>query len=419
MDGIVVHRLVERGEDAGSAGSDETLLDRRHGDHSLAKGEGQQRADFQDGEMVRNEARERGFGLKIGRMGFVDDARNVQHRRAQRGRFRRVVGEHLRIAHVDPWLDHERDDLAHRVRDSLRREGRVMQFEGPARRLGRSHRERVERFRLAARNGDLGSDNIDQIAAAGRFLRDGAKFCRAFGDRRFRQGAIVRAGHAGVEMDFREAGFDIGAHYVARFAQSLVRRPALPGIGPEMVASEDDPGDGDAFLASEPLDESPVCGGRHAGVAAVLVHLVAGGLDQDGVVADAMGGEHRAQRLRVRCAPGRDAAARSRAVIGDDRAPDVGSGHERFARKSSRAASELLPSIGPTFVTARAPAALARSIAWRKSNAPDAIRVTKVAQKQSPAPVGSRTSTLCAGKLARSPLRLRPSQPFSPFLRTT
>ena len=164
-----------------------------------------------------------------------------EHGRAQRRRFRRVVAEHLRIAHVDPGLDHERDDLAHRLADPLRREGRAMQFERSARGFGRGHRERIERLRLAAGNRNLGPDHIDEVPAAGRLLRDGAEVRRPFGDRRLRQAAIVGAGHARVEMDLREAGFDIGAHHVARFAQSLVRRPALPRIGAEMVAAEDDP----------------------------------------------------------------------------------------------------------------------------------------------------------------------------------
>ena len=160
-----------------------------------------------------------------------------------------------------------------------------------------------------------------------------------------------------------------------------------------MVAAEDDAVRVDAFLASQVFDESAEGGGRHSGVAAVLVHLVAGGLDENGIVAVAMGGEHRAQGSRMRGAPGRDAARLAGAIVGDDRSPDLSGVHDRFARKSSRVAKKLLPSIGPTFVTASAPAALARSMVCWKVKAPDAIRVTKVAQKQSPAPVGSRAST--------------------------
>ena len=234
------------------------------------------------------------FGLKVGRMGLEHDARNVQHGRAQRRRFRRVVGEHLGVAHVDPGLNHERDDFADRLGDPSLREGRTMELERSPRGFGSGHRQRVERLRLAARNGNLGPDNIDEVPPGGGFLRDGAEVRRAFGDRSFRQAAIVRAAHARVEMNLGEAGFDIGPHHVARFAQRFVRRPALPGIGPEMIAAEDDPGEVDAFLAGQAFDESPEGSGRHAGVAAVLVHLVAGGLDQDRVVAVAMGGEHRA-----------------------------------------------------------------------------------------------------------------------------
>ena len=74
----------------------------------------------------------------------------------------------------------------------------------------------------------------------------------------------------------------------------------------------------DAFLAGKAFDEGSERGGRHSGVAAVLIHLVAGGFDEDRVVAVAMGGEHRAQRLRMRGAPGRDAARLAGAIVGDD-----------------------------------------------------------------------------------------------------
>ena len=61
-----------------------------------------------------------------------------------------------------------------------------------------------------------------------------------------------------------------------------------------MIAAQDDSGKVDAFLAGKALDEGPERGGRHSGVAAVLIHLVAGGFDKDRVVVAAMGGEHRA-----------------------------------------------------------------------------------------------------------------------------
>ena len=165
-------------------------------------------------------------------------------------------------------------------------------------------------------------------------------------------------------MDFREAGFDIGPHHVARFAHRLLRGPVLPWIGPEMVAAEDDATQVDAFLSGQVFDEGFEGGRRHAGVAAVLVHLIAGGLDQDRIVGVAMGGEHGGERLRMRGAPGGDAALLAGAVVGDDRAQrrrgrSCATRQKVFKDRERRA----LPSIGPTFVTASAPAALARSIA--------------------------------------------------------
>ena len=57
------------------------------------------------------------------------------------------------------------------------------------------------------------------------------------------------------------------------------------------------------------------------------------------------------------------------------------------------------PSIGPCFVTARAPAALAKRNASSGAS-PRNHSVTKAAPKQSPAPVGSTSSTAKAGMLA-------------------
>ena len=81
-------------------------------------------------------------------------------------------------------------------------------------------------------------------------------------------------------------------------------------------------------------------------------------------------------------------------------------------------ASVLLPSIGPILETANAPAAFASSSASRKAK-PDEISVTKVPQKQSPAPVGSAALTQCAATLWRSPSRWMPVAPSSPCFSTT
>src|SRR5271166_551281 len=242
MDGVVVHRLLQDGEHLGRPGCDESILDRRHSDNGFAKSKAQRRADFQNCEMRCDKVGERGLGLKVGRMGLEDDARNAQDRRAQRRRFRLGVGEHLRIAHIDPGLNHQRDDFAYRIANPFFYEGRAMEIERSSGGLGSSHRQRVERLGLAPRNGNLRPDGIDEVPAGVRRFRDGAERRRAFGDRLFRQGAVVRAWHAGVEMNLGKAGLDIGPHHVAGLTHGVHHGLAFPGIGSEMIAAQDDPG---------------------------------------------------------------------------------------------------------------------------------------------------------------------------------
>ena len=85
-----------------------------------------------------------------------------------------------------------------------------------------------------------------------------------------------------------------------------------------MIAAQDDPCRVDVFPAGKVLDKGSERGGRHSSVAAVLIHLVAGGFDKDRVVAVPMGGQHSAECLRMGGAPGRDAARLAGAIVGDD-----------------------------------------------------------------------------------------------------
>ena len=138
------------------------------------------------------------------------------------------------------------------------------------------------------------------------------------------------------------------------------------GFGPKMVAAENDPARIDARLPGETFDEGAETRRRHTGVAAVLVDLIAGRFDENRPVAVAMSPEDRAQRLRMRSAPRGDAARTPGAIIGDDRPHFAVRAHDRSLRNASIVERWLLPSIGPTLVTARAPAALARSMAcWK------------------------------------------------------
>ena len=102
-----------------------------------------------------------------------------------------------------------------------------------------------------------------------------------------------------------------------------------------MVAAQNDPARIDARLSGESFDEGAETRRRHAGVASVLVDLIAGRLDEDRPVAVAVGPKDRAQRLRMRGAPRGDAARAPGPIVGDDR-PQFGLGaHVRSLRNVS------------------------------------------------------------------------------------
>src|SRR5579863_279499 len=167
-------------------------------------------------------------------------------------------------------------------------------------------------------------------------------------------------------MDLVEAGLDIGAHHDARLAHRLRRRSSFPWVRAEMIAAKNDPVGGDARLKREALDKGPETRRRHAGVAAMLVDLIAGRLDEDRIVAVAMLAQNRQECAPMGGAPGGQATGAPGAIVRDDRAKLRAGVHRCASRNASMVARWLAPSIGPTLVTASAPAALARCSAPSK-----------------------------------------------------
>ena len=105
-------------------------------------------------------------------------------------------------------------------------------------------------------------------------------------------------------MQFGEAGPGVGVDHGFGPPHRLVRRQMLPRVGTKVIAAEDDPGRVETDARSDRLHESAEIGRRHAGVAALLVDLIAGRLDQDapagakrqrqgGLDDDGMGGAYR------------------------------------------------------------------------------------------------------------------------------
>ena len=80
-------------------------------------------------------------------------------------------------------------------------------------------------------------------------------------------------------MQLGEARFGKGPDHDRGLLHSLGRRQALPWIGTEMITTENDPFGRKAAPRRYAFHETAEVSRRHAGIAAVLVDLVAGRLD--------------------------------------------------------------------------------------------------------------------------------------------
>jgi hypothetical protein len=99
---------------------------------------------------------------------------------------------------------------------------------------------------------------------------------------------------------------------------------------------------------------------RHTGVAALVIDLVAGRLNQRGRAGDLASSQRRFDDLGVRRADRRDSDDLAGAsALHEDRYRIVHALAPRFAMNASSSAKVEALSIGPLKVTARAPAALA------------------------------------------------------------
>ena len=238
-----------------------------------------------------------------------------------------------------------------------------MRFDGSERRLGPGHFERVEGVLRAARHGHLCADDVDgrRAAARGGLGHSSERSGAPGGDLVGERGALSGAAHAGVEMQLGKAGPGVGVDHRLRAPHGLVRGETLPGIGAQMIAPEDDAGGIEADPRRNRLDKGAEVRRGHAGVAALLVHLVAGRLDQGAPSAARRLQQRRFDDQGMRRADRRDAGLAVGQARADEgrRAAHCACLEDRADRKASSSARLAAPSIGPCLVTASAPLAAA------------------------------------------------------------
>jgi hypothetical protein len=136
----------------------------------------------------------------------------------------------------------------------------------------------------ATRDRHLGADDIYRrfpSRSLGRSLGGGGKPSGAFGhDLVIERWGISATRHAGIEMDLGKTGGDVVGDHCSGAAQRHRGRKVLPWIGTEMVAPENEPSRIEPDFAGDRFDEADEVGGPHAGIAALLVDLVTGRLDE-------------------------------------------------------------------------------------------------------------------------------------------
>ena len=128
-----------------------------------------------------------------------------------------------------------------------------------------------------------------------------------------------------------------------------------------MVAAEDQLFHIEADFGRDRLDEAAEIGRLHARIAALVVDLVAGRLDQHGRAGFHAFAQRRADHGGMGRADGGDAADTAGLVVAGKLAEKAhrASPTGVVAMKASSSAKLEVPSIGPFTVTVRAPAALA------------------------------------------------------------
>ena len=189
------------------------------------------------------------------------------------------------MTELDAGLHHDTDGSREGIIEPDRRKGGAMDLDGAQGRLGPRHPQMIESLRGAPRHRHLCADDIARTTSARcscSGFGNAGEAGRAMGRHLVGQSRILSATpHAGVEMELGEAGARKGVDHDLGFAQCLFGRQRLPGVGAEMVAAEDQPARVETDLPRDADHEITEARRRHAGVAAILVDLVAGCLDQN------------------------------------------------------------------------------------------------------------------------------------------
>ncbi len=250
--------------------------------------------------MPCDQRRQRMGRLIVGAVRLERQAGLADDRLTQRPRGLRVEGINRAVAKIDARLgDHRNDTPPGRVKPAVGPCGAVG-VDGFGQPVDRGHIQRVGFVGFAAGNRHLGADDIDQpFGVGGVGLGHGAKRGRAGGDTGKIRRRLAAAGHAGIKVDLGEPGLNIKPHQFARPVHGLVRRQPAPWVRSQMVAAKDQLVHGQPGVGGHARQPAHEVGRRHAGIATVLIDLIARRLDHRWPAGSCGMGQNRAQDLFV------------------------------------------------------------------------------------------------------------------------
>ena len=308
MAGVGQHFLVHHLHQVGARlGRHQMAFDGRQAEERLAIGEGQGRPHLEDGEVVAHQVPQRGPRLIVGGVGLVHQGPGFDEPR-QAARGGGPVGHDEVVAELHAGLHHQgHHPLPGRVQPAAA-ESRAHDLQGAAGVLHPRGRDRVLVLLRAAGRRHLGAHHIHRRRATHGLMRGLGHRGQPCGALGHRLGGghrrIAAQGHAAIQVNFTIAGLHIGPHQSLGLAHGRFGRAVTPHMRAQVVAAQHQALLGEPLLLGHAVQQGHEIPRLQARVAAVLVHLIAGGLDEQGEPTGGRVAQRDAQHLGVRGAQG-------------------------------------------------------------------------------------------------------------------
>ena len=234
---------------------------------------------------------------------------------------------------LDAHLDHNAANALPSLAHAIFTESLLVDGNGVDSVLCRSntHQAGVE---VSAGNWDLRPDDVDRRLGFGMLLlvlgelvfagcaQAGTTAGAGAGEERG-IGVVRGHTHGGVQMNLGVAGCNAGTHKRLCLLQGGLLLKVRPGQRAQVVAAKEHVVPGNALLTSQVADEGGKVRRCHAGIAAILVHLVGSGLDESHGLGLAGAGKHSTDNVCVGRAARVDAGTMPLLVLTDDLLKDV------------------------------------------------------------------------------------------------